>query len=179
MSHHICLSIKAILVSKKGLRKNLDRSRINNEIGRQCFNSDDCSATVRLSDGIITAIFNPHWQTQYIPGLSTCCWKHCGLREAHLVCLCPGYIYISLNTLGIFMTKAQHCFSFWKEAFPPAPVLWWKLCLCKYFHNVVQRLSLYYICNIQYSFPRQCWGGDITVSSGTSKATVTHSRVCR
>ena len=40
---------------------------------RQCLNSDDhsWSAAVKLNDNIITAIFNPHWQMQYVPGLST------------------------------------------------------------------------------------------------------------
>lgn len=65
------------------------------------------SAAVRLSDNIITAIFKQHWQTQYVPGLSTAAES---IVDSEMLIL---FVYFLLmfrcfpvqTCLGIFMTK--------------------------------------------------------------------------
>lgn len=121
-----------------------------NQQWRQCFNSDGhrWSVAARLSDNVITAIFKQHWQTQYVPGLSTAAES---IVDSEMLIL---FVYFPLmfrfsplqTCLGISMIKTQHCFFilekkssqfFFHSSGKRHNPLWWKLCLSNYFHNAV------------------------------------------
>lgn len=97
---------------------------------RPPFNSDvrSRSVTVRLSDNLITAIWKQRWQMQCVPGLSTPAES---IVDSEILISFVYFLLILIfpqyRRVGIFMTKTQHSFSFWKgnQAFF-FPVHWQK-----------------------------------------------------
>lgn len=113
------------------------------------FDGHSWSAAVGLSDNIITTIFKQHWQMQSVPGLSTAAESIVDSEMLILFVYFPAYVYIFpvQPCLGIFTTKTQRCFSFWKgnqvlffflqSSGKRHNPLWWKLSLSSSFHSAV------------------------------------------